>query len=150
MADTDRGLPEHTCWTLLRSAAVARLAVSIDGAPDIFPINIVVDHGTIVFRTAEGTKLSAALSGPVAVEADGYEPQTSEAWSVVVKGRATEMKRLHELVDSADLPLAPWHGAPKRRFLRVVPDEISGRRFPVVNMLAWATPLTGARRASAE
>ena len=47
------------------SAQVGRLAVSIKEQPDIFPINFVVDHGTVVFRTAEGTKLAAAVLGPV-------------------------------------------------------------------------------------
>ena len=42
--------------------------------PDIFPINYVVDHGAVVFRTAEGTKLAAAVLGQgVAFEIDGYE-----------------------------------------------------------------------------
>ena len=44
-------LPEHTCWMLLRSVEVARLAVSVDDRPDIFPVNFVVDHGTVVIRT---------------------------------------------------------------------------------------------------
>jgi hypothetical protein len=47
-------LPEHTCWTLLRSAEVARLAVVIDAQPDIFPINFLVDHGTIVSARLRG------------------------------------------------------------------------------------------------
>ena len=48
-------LPEHTCWMHLRSVEVGRLAVSVDNNPDIFPINFLVDHGTVVFRTAEGS-----------------------------------------------------------------------------------------------
>ena len=43
-------------WLLLRSAAVGRLAVVVDGLPDIFPVNHPVDHGTILFRTAQGTQ----------------------------------------------------------------------------------------------
>ena len=56
-------LEENTCWELLRDAEVGRLAVSIGERPDIFPVNFVVDHGSIVFRTAEGTKLAAAVLG---------------------------------------------------------------------------------------
>ena len=54
-------LGESDCWELLDHAQVGRLAVDIAGQPDIFPINDVVDRGTVVFRTAEGTKLAAAL-----------------------------------------------------------------------------------------
>ena len=67
-------LPTHECWRLLRTTTVGRLAVSVDSQPDIFPVNYVVDHGTLVFRTDAGTKLTAALtSNAVAVEADGIE-----------------------------------------------------------------------------
>ena len=85
-------LEVNVCWALLRSQEVGRLAVSIADRPEIFPINFVVDHGTVVFRTAEGTKLAGAVQGDaVAFEADGYERDTGEAWSVVVKGHAEEI-----------------------------------------------------------
>jgi uncharacterized protein len=143
-------LEAHQCWALLRSHEVGRLAVSIGDRPDIFPINYVVDHGTVVFRTAEGTKLAGAIKGEaVAFEADGYEPESGEAWSVVVKGQAEEISRI-ELLDTANLPLFPWHTAPKPRFVRIVPDEISGRRFHVVDRDTWKTALTDAPRAPTE
>ena len=118
---------------LLRASEVGRLAVSITNHPDIFPVNHVVDHGTIVFRTAEGTKLAAAVLGRgVAFEVDGYDEATGQAWSVVVKGHAAEIERLVELGDALDLPLSPWHASPKHRFVRIEPVDISGRRFEVV------------------
>ncbi|MGD9527333.1 MAG: pyridoxamine 5'-phosphate oxidase family protein [Pseudonocardia sp.] len=144
-------LAPNDCWALLRSGDVGRLAVVIAGRPDIFPINYVVDHGTVVFRTAEGTKHAAAVKGEVvAFEADGYEPDEGEAWSVVVKGHAEEISRGHELLDTAGLPLFPWHDAPKQRFVRIVPDEISGRRFRVAGREAWTTPLSDAPRTASE
>ena len=100
-------LAVNVCWALLRSHEVGRLAISVADRPEIFPINYIVDHGTVVFRTAEGTKLAGAIQRDVAFEADGYEPDTGEAWSVVVKGRGEEIAR-HELLDTADLPLS--HG----------------------------------------
>ena len=133
-------LEVNVCWALLRSQEVGRLAVSIADRPEIFPINFVVDHGTVVFRTAEGTKLAGAVQGDaVAFEADGYERDTGEAWSVVVKGHAEEIGRAHDLFDTVGLPLFPWHAAPKQRFVRIVPDEVSGRRFHVVDREAWRT-----------
>ena len=133
-------LEVNVCWALLRSQEVGRLAVSIADRPEIFPINFVVDHGTVVFRTAEGTKLAGAVQGDaVAFEADGYERDTGEAWSVVVKGHAEEIGLAHDLFDTVGLPLFPWHAAPKQRFVRIVPDEVSGRRFHVVDREAWRT-----------
>ena len=79
-------LDESRCWALLRAADVGRLAVAINNHPDIFPITFVVDHGTVVFRTAEGTKLAASVLGQaVAFEVDGYDAASGEAWSVVIK-----------------------------------------------------------------
>jgi nitroimidazol reductase NimA-like FMN-containing flavoprotein (pyridoxamine 5'-phosphate oxidase superfamily) len=120
------------CWALLRSSEVGRLAVCIANHPDLFPINYVVDHGTLVFRTAEGTKLAASVLGrAVAFEIDGYEPARNEAWSVVVKGQAREALSLHEVLSNLELPLFPWHRSPKPRFVQIVPDEVTGRRFTV-------------------
>jgi nitroimidazol reductase NimA-like FMN-containing flavoprotein (pyridoxamine 5'-phosphate oxidase superfamily) len=132
MLDTD------TCWDLVGQADVGRLAVSIADHPDIFPVNFVVDHGTVVFRTAEGTKLAGAVLGrAVAFEVDGYEPAAGDAWSVVIKGRARELERMQDVFDALDLPLFPWHASPKHRFVRIEPDEVSGRRFHVADESAW-------------
>jgi len=144
-------LPEHTCWMLLRSVEVARLAVSVDNRPDIFPVNFVVDHGTVVFRTGEGSKLAALLSNPVvAFEVDGHDAASNEAWSIVIRGHAEEIKQLHERIESMDLPLFPWHADPKAHFVRIVPDDIIGRRFHVVESTAWDSPTRGSRRTSPE
>lgn len=139
-------------WCLLREAVVGRLAVVVDGEPDIFPVNYLVDHGSIVFRTAEGTKLAASVGAPVAFEVDGYDPSTGEAWSVVVKGTAREVKKLYDVLDALELPLFPWHAAPKRRIVRVEPGVVSGRRFQAVTQNAWSAPSapSAPRRAAPE
>jgi nitroimidazol reductase NimA-like FMN-containing flavoprotein (pyridoxamine 5'-phosphate oxidase superfamily) len=140
-----------TCWDLLRSAHVGRLAVIVAERPEIFPVNHVVDRGTIIFRTADGTKLVGALGGvPVAFEIDGYDEAASEAWSVVVKGHAGEIRQLHDVIDTVDLPLEPWQGGPKHRFIRIEPDEVSGRRFAVSDPAGWQTLLSQAPRAPHE
>ena len=65
-------LEAHTCWMLLRSSEVGRLAVSVADHPDIFPINYVVQGGTLLFRTSQGTKLAAlTINESVALEIDG-------------------------------------------------------------------------------
>jgi hypothetical protein len=131
-------LESNECWELLRSSEVGRLAMWVDDQIDIFPVNFVVDHGSIVFRTAEGTKLAAAVSDhAVAFEVDGYDPDAGDAWSVVVKGRANLVKAQYELFAALALPLFPWHAAPKQHFVRIEPDLVSGRRFHVVDPNAW-------------
>lgn len=154
MADespTVQELSESDCWALLRTTGVGRLAVLVDDHPDLFPINFAVDHGTLVFRSDSGTKVSAALAeSPVAFETDGYDDARNEAWSVVVKGRAEAISSAQELLDTVDLPLFPWQAGAKGRFVRIVPTMTSGRRFPVADPRAWLTPLSAVKRASAE
>jgi len=118
-------------WALLRRAVVGRLALTVDGRPEIFPVNHMVDHGTVVFRTAVGTKLEGAVGHWVAFEVDGYDRATVSAWSVVVKGTAREVQSMYDVLDAFELPLFPWHSAPKPHFIRIEPDSISGRRFEV-------------------
>ncbi|MGW5455997.1 pyridoxamine 5'-phosphate oxidase family protein [Nocardia sp. NPDC003979] len=144
-------LAVNECWALLRTKEIGRLAVSVDDDPDIFPLNYVFDHGTIVFRSAPGTKMSAALSNPrVALEADGYLPEPHEAWSVVVKGRAEGIREIGDLMDTVDLPLFPWQGGAKNFFIRLVPTSVTGRRFAVADPAAWRTPLSDTRRSPME
>ena len=149
--DAVEELVTSSCWALLRGAGVGRLAVWVADHPEIFPVNYVVDHGTLVFRTAEGTKLSAALAEvPVAFEIDGYDAPGAAAWSVVVKGRAERISRSEELMDTVDLPLLPWQPGPKGSFVRIVPDAVTGRRFRVADPEVWRTPFSDAHRSSTE
>lgn len=104
-----------------------------------------------MFRTADGTKLAAAVGGPgVVVEIDGHNAGSGDAWSVVIKGDALEIKEANELFDALCLPLFPWHAARKHRFVRIVPRELTGWRFTVVDRTAWSIPGSGAVRAAAE
>jgi nitroimidazol reductase NimA-like FMN-containing flavoprotein (pyridoxamine 5'-phosphate oxidase superfamily) len=145
MTAADTGIATLTteeCLELLATQTVGRLAVAIRHHPDIFPINYIIDRGGVVFRTAEGTKLAAAVLGRgVAFEVDGLDTDRQEAWSVIVKGHAVELQRMEELFAATDLPLFPWHAAPKLRFVRIEPVLITGRRFHVVGPEAWTDPI---------
>jgi uncharacterized protein len=129
--DTTGALDESACWALLRTASVGRLAIVVNHRPEIFPLNFVVDHATVVFRTAGGTKFDWAAGKDVAFEVDGYDADSGEAWSVVVKGLAREIKQMYEALDALELPLYPWHASSKPHIVRIEPDQITGRRFRV-------------------
>lgn len=127
--DAIQVLREHACWDLVRQASIGRLAVALEGQPEIFPVNHVVDRGTVLFRTAIGTKLNAADGQRVAFEVDGVDEKTGEAWSVVLKGRAESVSSLDEVIDSYGVPVFAWQRGPKPVFIRVDVDAVSGRRF---------------------
>jgi nitroimidazol reductase NimA-like FMN-containing flavoprotein (pyridoxamine 5'-phosphate oxidase superfamily) len=140
-AGTMEILDVQQCWELLASVEVGRLAVSVAGDVDIFPLNFAIDDGAIVFRSAEGTKLvEVVMAGRVAFEVDGYEPAHGRAWSVVLKGNADLLDRFSDIYRVQDLPLFPWNASPKERFVRIVPDQLSGRRFTVAQTRGGGAP----------
>lgn len=141
-----------SCWELLRTAVIGRLAVILGDRPDIFPINYVVDRGTVVFRTALGTKLDAALGQQrVVFESDGYDKDAELAWSVVVHGKAEMVESFDEVVDASSLPLFPWHPGAKGIFVRIVAGDITGRAFPITDPEVWGVwPTSPASRRQGE
>jgi uncharacterized protein len=121
-------LSESECWSLLASVALGRLVTSVDDEPEIFPVNFVVQRRTVLFRTAEGTKLvSAAINDRVVFEADDYN--VAEAWSVIVKGTARMLRTDEQIEEAEGARLLPWTATAKPHYVRVMPTQITGRRF---------------------
>lgn len=117
------------CQALLHAGQVGRLAVASHGEPEIFPVNYAMDGGNVVFRTAPGTKLDAAVrTSRVAFEVDGIDPQTETGWSVIVRGRADEVLRASERRRLEELPLRPWADGEKDNWLFIRAEIVSGRR----------------------
>ncbi|HMS46577.1 MAG: pyridoxamine 5'-phosphate oxidase family protein [Candidatus Microthrix subdominans] len=133
VAEGTEELSEEKCWELLARERTGRLAVAIGKHPDIFPVNHVIEKRKIVFRTDPGTKLAAAVLGTgVAYEVDHVDAESGVAWSVVVKGQAREYHTVDDLIHAEDLPLFPWETGGKHRYVAITADEISGRRFHVL------------------
>ena len=57
-------LSEDECWSLLSSTSLGRLVTILGGKPEIFPVNFVTRWRTVLFRTAQGTKLYSAVERP--------------------------------------------------------------------------------------
>ena len=51
-------LSESECWSLLSGMALGRLVTSVEGQPEIFPVNFVVQRRTVLFRTARAPSCS--------------------------------------------------------------------------------------------
>ncbi|MCV7257543.1 pyridoxamine 5'-phosphate oxidase family protein [Mycobacterium shimoidei] len=121
-------LSESESWNLLASVALGRLVTVVDGHPEIFPVNFVVQNKTVLFRTAEGTKLvSTAINNNVLFEADDHS--LSEGWSVIVRGVARMLRTDDELAEAQRAQLIPWTATRKRHYVRVLPRAVTGRRF---------------------
>lgn len=121
-------LSEGESWDLLSSVALGRLVTSVDDQPAIFPVNFVVQHRTVLFRTAEGTKLiSATINHNVLFEADDHN--AVGGWSVIVKGFTRTLHTDKEREEAERAQLMPWTTTIKQNYVRVIPSQINGRRF---------------------
>ncbi|MGV9710502.1 pyridoxamine 5'-phosphate oxidase family protein [Gordonia sp. NPDC003424] len=121
-------LAVEEAWKLLATVTLGRIALSVDGQPDIFPVNFYAGEGRIVFRTGEGTKLTElVVNERVAFEADDHSD--AGGWSVVSKGTARVLVSGHDIAAADELPLHPWIPTMKYNYVEISVTEISGRRF---------------------
>ncbi|GAA4119506.1 pyridoxamine 5'-phosphate oxidase family protein [Enteractinococcus coprophilus] len=110
-----------------------RLAISLDGKPDIFPINFAVhvndvDDVVAYIRTSPGNKLFAtATGGYLALETDRIEGNSATSAVIYGTGRQVEHRKELELVDT--LGLEAWVAVRKPDVIAIDIDHISGRRF---------------------
>ena len=121
-------LDDRQAWDLLSSVALGRLVTSFGGQLEIFPVNFAVQDGTVLFRTAEGTKLfTTVMNEKVIFEADDHT--ASEGWSVIVRGTARMLNNSEDIHEAEQAGLIPWVATEKLRYVRITPTEISARRF---------------------
>lgn len=126
-------LDDAACWNHLDAEPLGRLAVQVDGAPHLVPVNHVVRNGEILVVSVPGTKLHRATHQPgarVAFEVDGYDPATRTGWSVVVHGRLHAVDDLVEHTRNDVRGRPTWlDGYHDRQWLRIVPDRVDGRQL---------------------
>ena len=120
------------CLQLLATVPVGRVSFFADGEIVVLPVNFVMDGQAPVFRTARGSKLSAAEGqNLVAFEADEYDSRAHAGWSVLVNGRAHAVYEDDEIERLARLGVSPWVHPDDRSFwIRIQPSSITGRQTP--------------------
>lgn len=123
-------LGEDECWRLLALQPVGRVGVLVDSAPEIYPVNHMALGRSIVFRTDPGNKLSGLDRSPsVCFEVDELDVETRTGWSVLVKGRASQITDPGEIDPGPEAPLRLWVIGARAHWVRIVPDEVTGRRI---------------------
>lgn len=142
-ADQLRDLDVDTCLRLLSHHHLGRVALNDEQGPLVLPVNYMVDRGSVVFRTGEGTKLDAAVHGEtVAFEVDAIDEAARTGWSVVVRGSLEEITDPGELQRLRAQPLDPFAGGERERYVRVWSAAISGRRIVLADRVppGWFEP----------
>jgi nitroimidazol reductase NimA-like FMN-containing flavoprotein (pyridoxamine 5'-phosphate oxidase superfamily) len=123
-------LSEDDAWALLTCGEIGRVGITMGALPAIFPVSYRVVDGAIVFRTAPGSKLSAATEGAiVAFEVDDYQLADRSGWSVLVVGRAEVSHDVDVVFKALDAALEPLAGGRRSALVRIEPTFISGRRI---------------------
>jgi hypothetical protein len=91
-------------------------------------VNYIVDGDSVVFRTAEGSKLTElTINDDVLFEVDEYSD--TDAWSVVIRGHAHRLTTADEVRAADELGLRPWIPTVKYNYVRVRAASVSGRDF---------------------
>lgn len=132
--DLDRNglivLPRGQCLRLLRRSRLGRVVVNVGGVPSAFPVNFALIDDDVVFRSAAGTKLAAALEGAVVgFEVDRVDTVLESGWSVLIHGPASVLTDADDLERARRLHLRTWAPGDRPHFVRIRADEVSGRRF---------------------
>ena len=138
-------MSEDECWAELSAQEFGRLAHMLGDELHLVPVNYAVEGRTLLFRTAEGSKLLGIVMNPqVVFEIDQYDEE--HAMSVVVRGTARVLEEDEEH-RAETVPLRPWVAPPKYNVVEITPTRLSGRRFDLDRPPApqGAPPLTGHR-----
>lgn len=123
-----RALSPLECWDRIAAAPYGRIATTAAGEIDVFPVNHAVHDGSIVFRTAPGTKLlELTIHRNVVFQVDGFDDRA--AFSVVVKGTADELQSSREVEDVERTGVTPWAPEEKDRWVQITPWLVTGREF---------------------
>jgi nitroimidazol reductase NimA-like FMN-containing flavoprotein (pyridoxamine 5'-phosphate oxidase superfamily) len=123
-----RVLGDDEAWDLLSGVALGRLVTAGGGQVEIFPINFVAQDRSVLFRTAEGTKLfGAVMNDSVLFEADDHTD--AGGWSVIVRGTARVLSTAADIREADRAQLVPWIPTEKLRYVRITPNDVSGRHF---------------------
>jgi nitroimidazol reductase NimA-like FMN-containing flavoprotein (pyridoxamine 5'-phosphate oxidase superfamily) len=120
-------LTAQECWDALRDEEFGRLAYRLGDEVNIAPLNYAVDGETLLFKTAEGSKLLGVVMHPdVVFEIDRYDEELAQ--SIIVRGRARLLEE-DEAHRAENVALRPWLDTLKYNVVEIYPLEVTGRRF---------------------
>lgn len=122
-------LSRDECEELLTQNDIGRIGFDDNGVTVILPVNYTFVAGSVLFRTAPGSKLDlAAGGGRASFEIDDWDTDIRSGWSVLVKGRAEAMTEAWLVTLAERFDVEPWADKiPREHWIRIEPDEITGR-----------------------
>jgi nitroimidazol reductase NimA-like FMN-containing flavoprotein (pyridoxamine 5'-phosphate oxidase superfamily) len=118
------------CRRLIAPGGVGRIAFCTVSGPVVLPVNFTVLGTSIVVRTNPGTLIEAHGDERAAFEVDHVDEVLRQGWSVLVLGQAHRVLQPGELRHvREEATVVPWAGGDRNVYVRIVPDQITGRRI---------------------
>jgi nitroimidazol reductase NimA-like FMN-containing flavoprotein (pyridoxamine 5'-phosphate oxidase superfamily) len=115
---------------MLESVRWGRYGWSTPEGPRMLPVNYSVLDGAVYFRTGlHGSIAEGSTGNDAAFEADELDDRLTSGWSVVVLGRAEQVQDPAEVAALFRRMREPWAPGTRPVLVRIVPSEITGRRF---------------------
>ena len=129
-------LDEAECLRLVAQAEIGRISFASRFGPAVLPVNYKWHDGAIVFRTARHSALDEDLQTgiggwdyKVAFEIDDIDAPARQGWSVLIQGPAHHVESPAERASAEKAGVEPWAGGTRELFIRIVPQQITGRRI---------------------
>ena len=123
-------MSEQECRHLLAVSDIGRVVVSVGALPAALPVNYRVIDDEIVFRTAAGTKLTAAVDETVvAFEVDDIDGAAGSGWSVLVVGTSRVITDPAQIADLERAEIRSWVRPERPYYVAIEINRISGRRL---------------------
>jgi transcriptional regulator with XRE-family HTH domain len=123
------------CRSHLAAGGVGRIVFDEQGrGPVAIPVNFQMDGDDIIFRTDAGSPVERNVQhGRVSFDVDHIDDALAEGWSVLLTGTARVISDDAELRRLADLGIEPWAGGGKGTYVRMIAEQVTGRRIRVAD-----------------
>jgi len=129
-------LDEAECLRLIAPGGIGRLAFAGQFDLTVLPVNYVLHHGAILFRTAQAGSTEEDLRTGiehaeyrVAFEVDHIDTEARDGWSVLVQGPAHHLDTPEERAEALTAGVEPWPSGDREHFISITPARITGRRL---------------------
>lgn len=116
---------------LAATVPVGRLVFNHGDDLVVIPVNHLLEDGDVLMRTADGSEmLAAARRGASAVlEVDNLENWSRSGWSVLIRGRLSEVSDPAAVDRVLTSRLRPWAHGERDHVLRLPAAQVTGRRI---------------------
>ena len=122
-------LGRDECLTRMATQRLGRLGVVVDGVPLVLPMQFAMDGETVVLQTNQGAKAFHAPLASVTFEVDHVDWEKGLGWSVLVQGFEEDISSAIDDRSEAlrSLAIQSWAPPPADRWLKIIPQKITGR-----------------------